>query len=78
VKYVNPSYSSKTCPLCSGRMAAYEGRLMRCKECCLVLDRDVVAVLNLRMRGAGVPPKALIEAYASMMGKRLTGKTVYP
>jgi len=57
VKYVNPSYSSKTCPLCSGRMAAYEGRLMKCEKCCLVLDRDVVAVLNLRMWGSGVPPK---------------------
>ena len=51
VKYVNPSYSSRTCPLCSGRMAAYEGRLMRCKKCGFIADRDAIAVLNLRMRG---------------------------
>jgi len=71
VKYVNPRNSSKTCPLCSGRMATYGGRLMKCEKCNLILDRDVVAVLNLQMWGSGVTPKALIEALASMMGKRL-------
>ena len=74
VKYVNPSYSSKTCPLCRAEMSAYEGRLMKCKKCNLVLDRDVVAVLNLQMWGLGVAPKALLEALASMMGKRLVNQ----
>jgi len=55
VKYVNPANSSKTCPLCSGRLATYEGRLLKCK-CGFVADRDVVAVLNLRMWGFGVTP----------------------
>jgi len=50
VKYVNPSNSSKTCSLCSGRLSAYEGRLMKCK-CGFIQDRDVVACLNLRMWG---------------------------
>ena len=49
VKYINPKNSSKTCPLCSGRMAIYEGRLMKCKKCRFVMGRDVVAVLNLQM-----------------------------
>lgn len=49
VKYVNPANSSKTCPLCSGRLSAYEGRLIMCKNCGLIQDRDVIAVLNLRM-----------------------------
>jgi transposase len=31
---------------------------MRCGKCNLIMDRDVVAVLNLQMRGAGVPPKS--------------------
>ena len=57
VKYVNPKNSSKTCPLCSGRMAAYGGRLMKCLKCGLVLDRDIVAVLNLQMWGSGVTRK---------------------
>ena len=57
VKYVNPANSSKTCPLCSGRLSAYEGRLMRCGRCGYVGDRDVIAVINLRMWGLGVAPK---------------------
>jgi len=61
VKYVNPANSSKTCPLCSGSMASYGGRLMKCEKCGLTIDRDVVAVLNLQMRGAGFPQRALNE-----------------
>ena len=56
VRHVNPSYSSRTCPVCQATMVAYRGRLMRCK-CGVVLDRDVVAVLNLQVWGSGVTPK---------------------
>jgi len=59
VKYINPKNSSKTCPLCSGRMATYESRLMKCKKYRLVMGRDVVAVLNLQIRGSGVTPRKL-------------------
>jgi transposase len=52
---VDARNTSKTCPLCSGYMVAYEGRLMRCGRCDMVMDRDVVAVLNLRMREKGSP-----------------------
>ncbi|MEM1658493.1 MAG: transposase [Candidatus Jordarchaeales archaeon] len=61
VKYVDPKNSSKVCPLCSGSMASYGGRIMRCEKCGLTMDRDVVAVLNLQMRGAGFPQRALNE-----------------
>jgi putative transposase len=61
VKYVDARNTSKTCPLCSGSMASYEGRLMRCGRCGLIMDRDVIAVLNLQMRGAGFPQRALNE-----------------
>ncbi|MEM0080116.1 MAG: transposase [Nitrososphaerota archaeon] len=61
VKYVNPAKSSKTCPLCSGSMASYGGRIMKCEECGLMMDRDVVAVLNLQMRGEGFTQRALNE-----------------
>ncbi|MEM3832431.1 MAG: transposase [Thermoprotei archaeon] len=57
-KYVNPANSSKTCPACSGSMASYLGRIMKCEECGLAMDRDVVAVLNLQMRGIGFSPRA--------------------
>jgi len=56
VKHVNPANSSKTCPFCSGSLAAYRGRFMKCSNCGLIADRDVVAVLNLRMWGLGVTP----------------------
>ncbi len=75
VKYINPKNSSKACPLCSGRMATYEGRLMKCKKCGFIADRDIIAVLNLQMWGSGVTPKALIARLRAMMGKRLVTKT---
>jgi len=58
IKYVNPANSSKTCPVCSGRLSAYRGRLMKCPKCNLIQDRDVIAVLNLQMRGSGVTQSA--------------------
>ena len=61
VKYVDAKNTSKTCPLCSGYMVAYGGRLMKCEKCSLIMDRDIVAVLNLQMRGAGFPQRALNE-----------------
>jgi len=57
VKHVNPANSSRTCPFCSGSLAAYRGRLMKCSNCGLIADRDVIAVLNLRMWGLGVALK---------------------
>jgi transposase len=41
-------------------MASYGGRLMRCGKCNLVMHRDVVAVLNIQMRGRA-PQRALNE-----------------
>ncbi|MBS7612153.1 transposase [Candidatus Bathyarchaeota archaeon] len=61
VKYVNPKNSSKTCSLCSGSMASHEGRLIKCESCGSILDRDVAAVLNLQMWGAGFTQKAFHE-----------------
>ncbi|MEM1607532.1 MAG: transposase, partial [Candidatus Bathyarchaeia archaeon] len=58
VKYVDPKNSSKACPVCSGSMASYLGRLMKCEKCGFVMDRDIVAVLNLQMRGEGFPQRA--------------------
>ncbi|MEM3832449.1 MAG: transposase [Thermoprotei archaeon] len=61
VKYVNPANSSKTCPACSGSMASCLGRIMKCEECGLTMDRDIIAVLNLQMRGIGFTQRALNE-----------------
>ena len=71
VKRVDPRNTSRACPVCQALMAAYRGKLLRCMKCGIILDRDVVAVLNLQMRGAGVPPRVLLGALAPMMGKQL-------
>jgi len=34
---------------------------MKCGKCKLALDRDIVAALNLQMRGEGFPQRALNE-----------------
>lgn len=60
VKYVDPRESSKT-SLCSGSMAPYGGRIMRCEKCGLTMDRNVVAVLNLQMWGEGFPKKPTMK-----------------
>jgi len=61
VRFVDPAYSSRTCPVCSGHLKAYRGRFMRCEDCGLVIDRDEAAALNLRMRGApGFPREGRI------------------
>jgi len=68
VIYVNPAHTSTTCPLCAGHMVAYEGRLVKCKKCGLVADRDVVAAINLQMwgvRGAPERVRALAEKLLS-------------
>jgi putative transposase len=52
---------AETCPLCSGYLVAYEGRLMKCRRCSFIMDRDVAAVLNLQMQGAGFPQRTLNE-----------------
>lgn len=57
VVFVNPAYSSRTCPVCSAPLKAYRGRLMRCGGCDLVIDRDETSALNLRMRGARGSPE---------------------
>jgi transposase len=55
VKYVDAKNTSKTCPLCSGYLVAYGGRLMKCEPCNLIIDRDVAAVLTFRCGEPGSP-----------------------
>ncbi|MCS7096812.1 MAG: zinc ribbon domain-containing protein [Nitrososphaerota archaeon] len=38
-----------------------KSRNMKCDSCGFTLDRDVIAVLNLQMRGAGFTPRVLDE-----------------
>ena len=67
VVFVDPAYTSKTCPVCSGRLTAYRDRSMKCRDCGLVVDRDEAAALNLRMRGARGSPER--DGSTEMMSK---------
>jgi len=73
VRFVNPTYSSRTCPVCSAPLKAYRGRLMRCEGCGLVIDRDEAAALNLQMWGVRGSPER--GGATVMMPKRLLDKS---
>jgi putative transposase len=52
VKYVDPTYTSKICPVCGGELEESSNgrRLRKCQRCSLEEDRDVIAVKNLVKR----------------------------
>ena len=51
VEFVNPSYSSVSCPKCGKRMVEVSRRWFRC-NCGYENDRDVIAIMNLNRRGS--------------------------
>jgi len=51
VRYVNPSYSSVSCPKCGRKMKEVSRRWFRC-NCGYENDRDVIAIMNLNGRGS--------------------------
>ncbi|AEE93281.1 OrfB transposable element protein, IS605 [Acidianus hospitalis W1] len=51
VEFVNPKYSSVSCPKCGQKMKEVSHRWFRC-SCGYENDRDVIAVVNLNGRGS--------------------------
>jgi len=51
VQYVNPSYSSVSCPKCGRKMKEVSHRWFKC-SCGYENDRDVIAIVNLNRRGS--------------------------
>ncbi|MQL56632.1 zinc ribbon domain-containing protein, partial [Acidianus ambivalens] len=51
VEFVNPSYSSVSCPKCGQKMVEVSHRWFRC-SCGYENDRDVIAIVNLNGRGS--------------------------
>ncbi|MQL56269.1 RNA-guided endonuclease TnpB family protein [Acidianus ambivalens] len=51
VEFVNPSYSSVSCPKCGQKMVEVSHRWFKC-SCGYENDRDVIAVVNLNGRGS--------------------------
>ena len=48
--YVNPRKTSSRCPRCGGKLVEAGYRVLKCKNCGFVGDRDVVACMNLFTR----------------------------
>ena len=62
VEYVQPAYTSTTCPYCGSKLKRKKGKIMECPKCGFKADRDVIAVLNLlrkKMGGTLISPTAL-------------------
>jgi putative transposase len=57
VEFVNPSYSSVSCPRCGKRMNESDYRWLKC-SCGYENDRDVIAITNLNGRGSLTPSTA--------------------
>ncbi|WP_218261281.1 RNA-guided endonuclease TnpB family protein [Saccharolobus shibatae] len=51
VEYVNPQYSSVSCPKCGEKMREVSHRWFKC-SCGYENDRDVIAIMNLNGRGS--------------------------
>jgi putative transposase len=62
---INPRGTSSKCPRCGGKLVEYEHRVLRCRECSFMGDRDVTATINLyrkyvsKCSRCGVPGVAL-------------------
>jgi putative transposase len=62
---INPRGTSSKCPRCGKKLAEYRHRILRCRKCDFVGDRDVTAAINLykkfisKYSRCGVPGVAL-------------------
>jgi len=62
---INPRSTSSKCPRCGKKLAEYRHRVLRCRKCGFVGDRDVIATINLckkyvsKHSRCGVPGVAL-------------------
>ena len=52
IQYVNPKYSSVSCPKCGKKMVEVGYRWFKCTSCGYENDRDVIAIMNLNRRGS--------------------------
>ena len=46
VQFVDPRYSSTTCPRCGAKMVETKHRWLKCPHCGYENDRDVIAILT--------------------------------
>ena len=51
VIYVNARGTSSICPICGVKLSLNGRRMLKCKGCGLIADRDVIGAWNIRLRG---------------------------
>ena len=57
VEFVDPKYTSSTCPMCGGRMVKLrKGRVVKCSRCGLTLNRQLCGAINIYLRMCGFTP----------------------
>jgi len=59
VRFVNPVYSSKICPVCSALLRTYRGRVVRCEGCGPAIDHDEAAASTFRCGVLGFPERGV-------------------
>jgi|Deesub1362B_J571_1020462.scaffolds.fasta_scaffold08958_2 putative transposase len=49
--YVNARGTSSLCPICGAKLSPNGHRILKCKRCGLIADRDIIGAWNIRLRG---------------------------
>ncbi|RZN57421.1 MAG: hypothetical protein DSO09_06465, partial [Candidatus Methanomethylicota archaeon] len=44
---INPRSTSSKCPICGNKLVEDRYRILRCRKCDFIGDRDVIAIINL-------------------------------
>ncbi len=69
VSYLNPKLTSSICPICGLRVEPNGYRMLKCNNCNLEMNRDILACFNLlKMKGIRFPPDRLIMTSTSYEG----------
>jgi transposase len=64
VAKVNPRGTSSKCPRCGGKLAEYGHRVLRCRKCNLIGDRDAIATINLYKKFISKYPRCGVPGVA--------------
>jgi putative transposase len=61
---INPRGTSSKCPRCGKKLAENKHRILRCRKCGFVGDRDVIAVINLYKKYVSKYPRCGVPGVA--------------
>jgi len=64
VAKVNPRGTSSKCPRCGGKLAEYGHRVLRCRKCSFIGDRDAIAAVNLYKKFISKYPRCGVPGVA--------------